>query len=153
MVLRGWDFCSDPADLLHPAGSPPAHVIVCCAKSLQWRWFATTTFSSSSDSCRQTFLLFGFCFLMARFLSPYTLSLPSSNSYFLLNVLVLWGSLSLLFPVSDWGFFTHTSWDISTALFSFSLMLSLRASSKQTFSFSVHFSLLHTSLFLLFSQV
>ena len=52
-----------------------------------------------------------------------------------------------------WGIFsdvtlpyTHTSWDISTALFSFSLMLSLRASSKQTFSFSVHFSLLHTSV-------
>ena len=40
----------------------------------------------------------------------------------------------------------HTSWDISTAFFSFSLMLSLRASSTQTFSFSIHFSLLHTSV-------
>ena len=46
--------------------------------------------------------------------------------------------------------YTHTSWDISTALFSFSLMLSLRASSKQTFSFSIHFSLLHTYSFLCF---
>ena len=35
----------------------------------------------------------------------------------------------------------QTSWDISTAFFSFSLMLSLRASSTQTFSFSLHFIL------------
>ena len=52
---------------------------------------------------------------------------------------------------------THTSWDISTAFFSFSLMLSLRAFSKQTLSFSTYFSLLHTSvscfLYLLFLLV
>ena len=41
---------------------------------------------------------------------------------------------------------THPETYQQAAFFSYSLMLSLRASSKQTFSFSLHFSLLHTSV-------
>jgi len=73
-------------------------------------------------------------------------------NYVYKRILVLWGSWfcealsASCFLFLTEASYTHPFWDIPTAFFTFSLMLSLRAYSKQTFSFSIHFSLLLTSV-------